>query len=109
MKSPTKKDILFVSNDHHTPEYLQSEDWPCFINRLLDVSSNDISSLKLNRIAQNQNNIEELKIINDTIENLEICRNYYADIYANVSSCFQNYLRAAPDTLIEKIQDDLEN
>ena len=89
-EEPYKIRHTIVSNDYHAPECLQSKDWPYVINRLLDVSGNDISSLKLNRIAQNQNNIEKLKIINDTIENLGICRNYYADIYANVSSSFQN-------------------
>ena len=36
------------------------------------------------------------------MKNLENCKNYYADIYANVSGCFQNYLRSAPDVHIEK-------
>ena len=75
---------------------------------MLEVSSGDISSLNLSGISLNQNDIEELKIINDTVENLEICKNYYADIYANVSGCFQHYLRSAPDVLIEKMQDDLK-
>ena len=52
-----------------------------FINRLLEVSTGDISSL-------NVNDIDELKIINYTVENLKICKNYYADIYANASICF---------------------
>ena len=67
---------------------------------MLEVSSDDISLLNLN-------DAEEIKIINDTVENLKICKDNYADIYANASGCFQNYLRSAPDVLIEKIQDDL--
>ena len=74
---------------------------------MLEVSNDDISSLSLLGIGQNQNNIEKKKIINDTTENLKICKNYYADIYANVSRCFQNYLRTAPNVLIEKMQDDV--
>ena len=88
-------------------ENLQSKDWPYFINRFLEVSNDDIFSLSLLGIGQNQNNIEQLKIVNDTIENLKICKNYYADVYANVSSCFQNYLKIAPSVLNEKMQDDL--
>ena len=65
---------------------------------MLEVSSGDISSLNLN-------DAEEIKIINDAVENFKICKYYYADIYANVSGCFQNYLRSAPDVLIEKVQD----
>ena len=74
---------------------------------MLEVSDGDISSLNLSGISQNQDDIEEFKIVNDTVENLEICKNYYADIYANVSGCFQIYLRSAPDVLIERMQDDL--
>ena len=74
---------------------------------MLEVSSGDISSLNLSGISQNQNDIEELRIINDTVENLGICKNYYADIYANVSGCFLSYLRSADDVLIKKMQDGL--
>ena len=94
-------------DDQHSLENLQSKDWLYFINHLLEVSNDDISSLNLLGIGQNQNRIEELKIRNDTSENLKICKNYYPDIYANVSSCFQNYLRTAPNVLNKKTQDDL--
>ena len=71
---------------------------------MLEVSNDDISSLSLLGIGQSKNNIEELKIINDTIENLKTCKNYYADIYVNVSSCLQNYLRTTQNVLIKKMQ-----
>ena len=52
---------------------------------MLEVSKGGISSLSLLSIGQNQNNVEELKVIgDDTIENLEKCKSYYADIYADV-------------------------
>ena len=91
-----------ILDNQHALENLQSKDWPYFITRLLEVSNDDISSLNLLRIGQKQNNIKKLKLINDTIENLKICKNYYADIYANGSSCFQNYLRTTPDGVIKK-------
>ena len=96
-----------VSDNQHALETLQSKDWPYFINRLVEVSEGDITWLNLHGISQNENDVEELKIINDTIENLEICKNYFAAIYANGSSSFQNYLKIAPDVLIEKMEDDL--
>ena len=89
-----------LSDNLHSLQSLQSKDWSYFINHLLEVSSCDVSLLNLN-------DAEEIKIINDTVENLKICKNYYTDIYANVISCFQNYLGSAPDVLIHKIQDDL--
>ena len=56
----------------------------------------------LSGISQNENDVEELNIINNTIENLEICKNYYADVYANVGGSFQSFLKNAPHVLIEK-------
>ena len=45
-----------ISDDQHALENLQSKDWPHFINRLLEVSNDDISSLILLGIDQSQNN-----------------------------------------------------
>ena len=95
-----------VSDDQHVLQTLHSKDWPYFNNRLLEVSEGDITLFNLSGISQNENDIEELKIINDSIENLEICKNDYAGIYANVGGSFQNYLKNAPDVLTEKMEDD---
>ena len=84
-EEPYKIRHTIVSDNQHALENLQRKDWSYFINHLLEVSNGDISSLILVGISQNQNNMEELKIINDTVENLEKCKNYYADVYANVS------------------------
>ena len=65
-----------------------SKNCPYFINCLLEVSDGDISLLNLINLSQNQNDPNELEIINDTIENLEIYKSYYSDIYANVGLCF---------------------
>ena len=77
-----------VSDDQHALEIMPSKDWPYFLN---------LGGI----ISQNENDVEELKIINDTIENLQICKNY-ADIYANVGGKLQNYLKNVPDALIQK-------
>ena len=90
-----------VSDNQHALEFLQNKDWTYFINRLLEASEGDITSINLGRIiSQNENDVEELKIMNDTIDNLQICKNYNADIYVNVDGSFQNYLKNAPDVLI---------
>ena len=96
-----------VSHDLHTIEKLQSKNWPYFINRLLEVLDGGISLLNLINLSQNRNDANELEIINDTIENLEICKSYFLDIYANVGCVFQNYLQNASDNLIQKLQDDI--
>ena len=62
-----------VLDDQHAIETLQSKDWPYFINCLLELSEGDITLLNLNGISQNENDVEEIKIIKNTIENLKIC------------------------------------
>ena len=96
-----------ILNDLRTIEKLQSKNLPYFINRLLEVCDGEISSVNLFNLSQNQNDANELEIINDTIENLEIFKSYYSDIYANVGCVFQKYLQNASDNLIQKMQDDL--
>ena len=73
----------------------------------MEVSDGDISSLNLINLSQHQNDENELEIINDTIENLEICKSYYSDIYTHVGCVFQKYLQNASDNLIQKIQDNI--
>ena len=89
-EEPCKVTHTIVSDDQHALEILQSRHWPYFINRLLEVSDGSISSFSLAGIGQNQNNIEELEIIDDTYENLEKYENCYADILPNVRGCFQS-------------------
>ena len=89
-EKPYKVWHTIISDNKDALEILQNKDWPYFINRLLEVSNGGISSLSLLSIGQNQNNVEELKVIgDDTIENLEKCKNYYADIYADVGGFFK--------------------
>ena len=52
-------------------------------------------------ISKNENDVEELEITNNIIENLQIYDNY-AEIYAEVGGSFRNYLKSAPDVLIQK-------
>ena len=89
-EEPYKIRQNIISDDLHVLEKLQNRDWPYFINRLLDILDGDISSLNLFNFDQNWNDAEEIEVINDTIENLKICKTYYSDIYTNVSSVFQN-------------------
>ena len=58
----------------------------------MEVSDGDIPSFNLINLSQNENEANELEIINDFIENLEICKSYYSDIYANVGHDFQEFI-----------------
>ena len=89
-------------------DVLQSKDWPYFIDRLLAVSKGDITYLNLSGADDSsQNNFEEIKIINDTIDNLTICIDYYSNIYANIGATFHQYLEKFPAFFIEKKEVDL--
>ena len=82
---------------------MQSRDWPYFIDRLLAVSEGDITSLNLSGVNDSsQNNFEEIKVINATINNLTICKDYYLNIYANIGATFHQYLQKITAFLIEK-------
>ena len=79
-------------DDLYAIEELQRRDWSYFIDRLLKVSEPDNSSLELFNPNHNRVNMNEIQINNDTFENLEICKNFYLDIYENVGCAFQKYL-----------------
>ena len=88
-------------------EVLQGRDWPYFIDRLLAVSEGDVTFLNLSGVDDSsQSDFEEIKIINDTIDNLAICKNYYSNIYANIGATFHQYLQKTPPK-IEEMEDDL--
>ena len=96
-----------VSDNQYALETLHSKDWLYFINRLLEVSAGDITLLNLSGINQNENDGEELKTTNDTIENLEICQNFMLTFMQMLAVVFKITLKNAPDALIEKMEDDL--
>ena len=67
-----------VLDDQYMLDVLHSRDWPYFIDRLLEVSKDDVTSLNLSGVNDSsQNNFKEMKIINDTIDDLTICKDYY--------------------------------
>ena len=94
-------------DDLYAIEDLQRRDWSYFIDRLLKVSEADNSSFELFNPDHNRVNMNEIQINNDTFENLEICKNFYSDIYENVGCVFQKYLQNVPDVLLQKIQGDI--
>ena len=89
-----------VSEDDYTLKALQNKNLAYFIKFLLEVSTNqvDISFFS---------NLNELSIINQTSENLKICKEYYNSIYHKIAGCLQEYLIRLPDLFVEKMEDDI--
>ena len=54
----TSKFLFYRFNNLHALEKLQNRDWLYFINRLLDISDGDISSLNLFNFDQNWKDAE---------------------------------------------------
>ena len=72
------------------------------------VSEGDITFLYLSGVDDSsQNNFEEIKIINDTIDNSTICKDYYSNIFANIDATFHLYLQKITTFLIEKMEENL--
>ena len=70
------------------------------------VSKCDITSLNLSGVdGSSQNNFKEIKVINDTIENLTICKGYCSNIYVNIGATFHQYLQKIHAFLIEKMEE----
>ena len=48
-----------------------------------------------------------MKIINDAVDNLPICMDYYSNIYTKIGATFHQYLQKIPAFLIEKMEENL--
>ena len=81
-------------------ETLQNKNWPYFVKTVLEVSNDDVD---LSSVTD-QN---EINNINETFENLNICKEYYNSIYNNIAGNFQEYLNKIPTWYAEEIEDDL--
>ena len=69
-----------VLNDETALEILQNKDWQYFIERILEVcqSNNGGEFTKLV-------NAKEVQIIENSVENLRICKSLYREFYNQVS------------------------
>ena len=49
----------------------------------------------------------EINVINETFENLNICKEYYNSIYNHIAGCFPEYLINVPTWYAKEIKEDL--
>ena len=85
-----------VSDNKYALETLQNK----LYKTVLEISNDDVD---LSSVTD-QN---EINIINETFENLTICKKYYNSIYNNIAGCFQEYLNKIPTSYVEEIENDL--
>ena len=89
-----------ISDDQFVLENVQSKHWPYFVETIIEVSEGNISPLE--EVARNENDFNERKIFNDSINNLNICKELYRDFYTAVSFQFVEYLKSLPSHKLQK-------
>ena len=90
-----------ITHDNYALEKIQPS---YFIERLIEISEGDITVLDF---SGTQNNFNEIKILNNSKDNLSICKDYYNKIYNNIGHYFAEYLKTLLETLINEIGKDL--
>ena len=86
-----------ASDDNYALETLQSNNWPYSFKTILEVSNDDV---ELSNITDQY----EIDIIQETFENLDICKKYYNSIYEHVAGCFQEHLSNYQPYLLKKLK-----
>lgn len=86
-----------ISDDNYALETLQSKNWSYFVKTILEISNDD---LEFSSVTDQY----EIDIIQETSENLDICKKYYNSIYDNVAGCFQEYQVKYQPCLLKKLK-----
>ena len=89
-----------ISDDKYALETLQNKNWPYFVKTVLEISNDDVD-------LSSVTDLNEINIINETFENLNICKEYYSCIYDSIAGCFQEYLNKILTSHAEEIENDL--
>ena len=92
-----------VLNDETALEILQNENWQYFIKRILEVFQSNNGGV-LNQLV----NVKEVKIIENFVENLVICKQLYTNFYNQIASNLAEAIRNLLPNELGEIDRDLE-
>ena len=95
-----------ILDNKYVVEVLQSKNLSYFIEKMLEVSHGDISLLNLSRVSR-YNLSEDIKVMNDTKDNLTICKDIYSYFCSNIGCMLQTLLETMHKKHIEKMEKDL--
>ena len=90
-------------NDETDLELLQNKNWQYFIERILEVCQPNNGG-GLNQLV----NAKEVEIIENSIENLTICKQLYTNSYNQIASNLAEAIRNLPPNELDEIDRDLE-
>ena len=91
-------------NDETALEILQNKDWPYFIERILEICQSNNGGEFTELV-----NAKEVQIIENSVENLTICKSLYTKFYNQVSENLAEALRNLPTNELDKTDRDLQH
>ena len=91
-------------NDETALEILQNKDWPYFIERILEICQSNNGGEFTELV-----NAKEVQIIENSVENLTICKSLYTKFYNQVSENVVEAFRNLPTNELDEIDRDLEH
>ena len=92
-----------VLNDETALEILQNKNCQYFIKRILEVCQWNNGG-GLNQLV----NAKEVKIIENSVENLTICKKLYTNLYNQIARNLMEAIRNSPPNELDEIDRDLE-
>ena len=96
-----------IAEDEFAMKIVQSHNWQNFIETLLHISNNEINIDDFN--LQNDEVFDDYLIIQKTQQNLNYCKNFYEEVFIDISYFLHKKIKEMPDEFVEKIQEDLAN
>ena len=96
-----------MANDDFAIKIVQSHNWQYFIEKLLQISNNDVNIQDFN--LNDDEEFDKYLIIQKTLENLNCCKQFYEGVFDNVSYFFHKKIKEIPDGFVEKMEEDLAN
>ena len=91
-----------VTDDETALEILQSKNWRYFIERILEVCQSNNGG-ELTQLVSTK----EIKIIENSVENLTICKSLYTNFYNQIASNLSDALRNLQPNGLDEIDEDL--
>ena len=101
-KYPIRHDTL--TDDNYALRTLQNQNWPYFINRIIEFSQGFINISDLTTTDAN-----EINILNNTRTNFEIMKNLYNELFTSVGINLHEYFKNLAIEKKQKIDTDLTN
>ena len=96
-----------IVENEHTLKIVQSHNWQYFIETLLHISNDEmnIDSFDL----KDDEAFEDFLIIEKTRQNLNYCKNFYEEVFNDISYFLHKKIKEIPDEFVEKMEEDLAN